>query len=293
MTKLRLYPHRVIPVAAVTWRPWWREVDGVRTPLPSLLDGWDYAREERIGVGVIVDPAEVLDATGLESTAQIKLVALAECRELLRRFTAAQSLPSAPEGPIEVTLTIPAGEAAHRLHLSTHLVLADPGQTSGHRVPRVRGARTAAGQTFTLTLEGDASRFPTEAVAFSSLGLEDVPWTMMRTFTDLDDSFMGGVRLFINTEHPIGQRALDQTSGAQMKGFLQTDILRILVGEVARSDEVVRRGYVDGSVGDVLSMMCEQFLRRDLESTIQVYRDNIAKFERLLHLGVNQWDGVI
>ncbi|WP_406024047.1 hypothetical protein OH802_00345 [Nocardioides sp. NBC_00850] len=292
MTKLRLYPHRVVPDAALIWRGWWHMNGNAKEPLPYLMDGWDYAKEEVIGLTLDLDPNEVLTSTGLVSLDQVEIVVIAECREVLRRFVVRQRMSNNHIGPVDLSLTIPAGEAAHKLDLSAHLVLASTWEPTGFDVPRVKGARLATSQRISVVLEGDASRFPTEAVPFSTLGMEQSPWTVTRTFYDLNDSFMGGVRLFVNTEHPIGRRALDPATASSVKGFLQADILRTLIAEVARSEEEVRQEYIEGSVGDVLDGMCLLFLQRSLEVAVQIHREDPARLERILQSVLEPWAGV-
>lgn len=163
----------------------------------------------------------------------------------------------------------------------------------GYRVAFLRGSRIDSSEPFTLRLEGDSGRFPTEPVAFSELGLENAPWTIITAYEELSDSFLGGVRLLINLEHSVGQLALDYKAASRVSGVLHSDVMRLLIANVAaRSEDADESSYEEGSVGQVLETMCQGYLGMSLRTAARLYRDDPVRFERILQDHLDPFAGL-
>ena len=182
MSKTRLLPYRTIATSDLPWGGWWLERNGSRAPLPDLLPGWDYAASDVIGITVEVETDKVLNATGIGRIDLIEAVAVVDCAAMLRRFITRQRLSQADVQQLELSLALPPGEVAHKVELSAYLLLAEDTPPSARTASR-RGSRLGVGPSRSVYLEGDASRFPTEAVSFSALRLEDAPWTLSAVLT--------------------------------------------------------------------------------------------------------------
>jgi len=295
MTRRRLYPHRTADIYSVSWHNWWIERDGERTPLPPVLKGWDYDSQETIGISVDLDAAAVLESTGLESIDDFQILATADCLAVQRRFVASRLLCEHDQGTtIHVSLQLPSGQIADALRLSAHLVLARTTQDQGDRVAFLHGARLHSSEPVTVRLEGDSGRFPTEAVPFSELGYGNAPWTVLTFYGELSDSFLGGVRLFINTEHPAGRLALDPKGAPRVSGLLRAEVMRLLIATaVDHSEDADETSFEEGSVGQVLDTMCQLFLGQRLLTSVRLYKDDPARFEILLHDRLDPIVGVI
>lgn len=289
MPRVRFYPHRVAAPSAVEWGEWWIEHHGSRFPMAEKVDGWDYATEVRVGRPVCISLPQFVETTGIEDLSDVELVAIAECRSTQYRTVARINCSeSGGEGNMTVALRLSPGEFASEVSLATHLTLARYRPASPDRTAVWKGARLASSKTETLRLEGDAGRFPTEPVAFSALYLAYAPWSLQCTFEDLDESFMGAVRLFINTEHPVGRLALDPVGAKQVGPLLRTDVVRQLVAEAARrTSELPSSTFEEGSVGEVLASMTQFFLGRDLRAATQLYKEEPNQFELVLHERLN------
>lgn len=284
MAKLRLLPYRSLAPSDISWSGWWFERNGVREPLPDLLPGWDYASTEVIGLSVELSSSLVLGYTGLERPDLIEAVAVADCAATLRRFVARQRLPPDDTQSIELSIELPPGEAAQKLELSAFLVLAEDIPPRKHTASR-SGSRLCSGPRRSVLLEGDASRFPTEAVAFSALRLENVPWTISAVFDDMTDSFMGSIRLQINEEHDLGRKLLNPPVDPELEARLKLEVVRSLVA-LAGANDVEEEEFPEDSVGAVIDFMCRLFLNRSLHEAIQTYRRDPLKFDRVLYAGV-------
>lgn len=285
MARLRLYPHRMADGGSVSWHSWWIECDGSRLILSSALTGWDYDSEETVGISVDLNEEALLKSTGLPSVDELEILAMADCPMVQQRFVAREPLAGYQSGTtIETQLRLPRGHVAGSISLSAHLVLARTSQPRDHQVAYLRGARIHSSVPFTLHLEGSGGRFPTEAVPFSELGFGSAPWSTACAYDQLSDSFMGGIRLLINTEHPIGRLSLEATAPSWVGRMLRMELIRLLIAQVADQVEASDESSLEeGSIELVLEQMCRFFLGRSLKAAVRTYRDEPAYFERLLH----------
>lgn len=285
MAKIRLYPHRTADPSSVTFGDWWIDRSGTRTVIPDLLTSWDYASEEVVGASISIDADALLASTGHSELGDLEVLLLADCAAAQRRIVARHPLGShLPLGDVAYELPLPAGQLAGAIKLYAHLVVARDLTGLPPKVANRRGARLASSKARTVALEGDASRFPIEPVAFSELRLPSAPWTLLTTFQDLDTSFMGGVRLLVNTEHAVGQMLLDSTTVDRVSGLAMADVIRLLVATIAeRGDEFGPGDFEEGTVGHVVDSMCDFFMGHGLAAAVQLYGNDPLQFDRLMH----------
>jgi hypothetical protein len=294
MARLRLYPHRMAGADSVSWHSWWIERDGSRSILPPIFTSWDYASEETVGISVDFDEEALLKSTGLLSVHELEILAIADCTMSQQRFVARQALAGYQPGtPIDAQLRLPRGQLAGAMSLSGHLVLALTSQPRDDQVAYQQGARIHSSVPFVVRLEGTAGRFPTEAVPFSELGFGNSPWSIVCAYDQLSDSFMGGIRLLINTEHPIGRLSLEATAPPWVGRMLRMELMRLLIAEAAEQVEAADElSFEEGSISLVLQQMCKFFLGKSLKAAVRAYRDEPAYFERLLHDQLDPLSGV-
>ena len=295
MAALRLLPHRIADARSVSWHRWWTERDGNRIELSALLAGWDYASRTTVGISVDLDEDALLASTGLDSMDDLEILAMADCLLAQQRFVATKPLREHQRGSTaDVTVQLPPGQVAGAVRLSAHLVLARSTPEREYGVAFLRGSRIDSSEPFTLRLEGDSGRFPTEPVQFSELGLGNAPWTVLTAYDELSDGFLGGIRLLINLEHPVGQLALDPKAASRVSGLLHADVMRLLIANVAaRGESTDESSYDEGSVGQVLETMCQGILSMSLRTATRLYREDPARFDLVLHDHLDPLAGVI
>jgi hypothetical protein len=294
MAALRLLPHRIAAARSVTWNRWWTEHDGDRIELPALLPGWDYASRTTVGISVDLDEDALLASTGLGSMDDLEILALADCLLAQQRFVGIKPLREhQPGSTAEVTVPLPPGQVAGAVRLSAHLVLARSAPEGEYGIAFLRGSRIDSSEPFTLRLEGDSGRFPTEPIRFSELGLGNAPWTVITAYEDLSDGFLGGIRLLVNLEHPVGKLALDLKAAPRVSGLLHADVIRLLVANAAtRGESTSESFYEEGSVGQVLDTMCQGFLSMSLRSAARLYREDPVRFDLVLQDHLDPLGGV-
>ena len=233
--------------------------------------------------------------SGLASLDLIQVLVMADCPSAQDRFVASAALSEADGSTqVDLTLRLPAGRVADSVRLSAHLVRSNSDNPGEDRVAHLRGARIHSSEPQLLRLEGDAGRFPTEAVPFSELGLGNASWTILGRYEDLEDGFMGSVRLLINTEHPAGRAALDPTQSNRIGPVLRADTLRLLIAGAAdlfRRDEV--EDFDEGSVGAVLDTMCRMFMGQGLRPTVDLYKEDPVRFELVLSDRTNPFGEIL
>jgi len=295
MAALRLLPHRIADARSVSWHRWWTERDGSRTELSTLLAGWDYASRTTVGISVDLDEDALLASTGLDSMDDLEILAMADCLLAQQRFVATKPLREHQRGSTaDVTVQLPPGQVAGAVRLSAHLVLARSKPEREYGVAFLQGSRIDSSEPFTVRLEGDSGRFPTEPIRFSELGLGNGPWTVLSVYDELSDGFLGGVRLLINLEHPVGQLVLEPKSASRVSGLLHADVIRLLITNVAtRGEDINESSHEDGSVGQVLETMCQGILGMSLRTATRLYREDPAHFDLILHDHLDPLAGVI
>ncbi len=295
MTSFPLFPHRLADQESVVLDPWWIERDGVRKSLTSPLKSWDYAREEKIGIVLkSLDEELFLRSTGLHDIADVELVLLADCKESQRRLCATHRLDSASLTNASFDLLLPRGELAEAMNVKVLLRLARQLSPRGDRIAFNRGARLFTSNVTRIVLEGDDPRFPTDPVAFSSLHLPNAPWTLRINCDGLDSSFMGAVRMLVNTEHPVGRMLLNNGTAAKIAPLAMADAIRLLVAYLAdQSESLDSVEAEEGSVIQVVDQMCDNFLGSSLKSAIELYEHDPFHFDRLLHDRLNPLAGLV
>ena len=291
MARIRIMPHRVPSSKSVIWGSWLRRTSDFSAPLPTLVEGWDYAQSLDVEAEIHLDASEFVRSTGLDLSG-VAIVATADCPSTSQRFVTQVEWDElvAQDTPV-VAIHIPAGSAANDISLAAHIILRSPPESGDDFVAKRPGARLLSSPVTRVYLEGSASRFPTEALSFSSAQMEEAAWTVRVRFDDLRESFAGSVRLLLNSDHPVGRglASMDETIYGAVGSFLRVDIVRALIGVV--SDHLADTGFDtvpldEDSVGAIVSELCVHYMGRDFVSIAELRRSDPERYERVLQEGV-------
>lgn len=203
--------------------------------------------------------------------------------EALRRLHGGRSLGAVD---FAVRLNIPAGSVAVSVALQCHIVV---GIERRNGPPK--GARLAESRPTTVTLEGEGGRFPTEPVSFSEAGLTGGPWHLDVHFDELDEAFMGAVRLFVNTDTAAGVALLDPEHPRHplLQQVLRWDLVRSMLWAVASQTDpaLIPHAYDDESaIGAVLDGLCRSIWQLNLAEVVTAVQQDSAGFERRLRTDV-------
>lgn len=300
MPRLEILPHRTAPRSAWRRAGWTVEVDdGGPQPVSGELEGWDYASTMKLRTRTVVDVDRVHEACRTSEDAEFQLVCVWDCQSSgIRRVGARHTLVRSGEQEIISELTIPPGLVAERIRVERQLILTRPGEDPGDFAPDVAGAIVLwerGDEWISIALEGSGGRFPVEVVDFSAQGRPGASWWLDVSYTDLDDSFLGAVRLYLNDGHPAIRALLEDPSSDQARATLsviQWDatrklLLRLVPALVEQGRE--SRQMEEGSVGEVVGRMCRSLLRRDPASV----RTMIDRDEDRFELVVQEAMGVL
>ena len=284
--KLRLLPHSVVSDEHVIWGAWWRlHESGEREQIGDRLAAWDYAQDLRLVSDVTVDIAAALRDAQLDEGAELAIAAVWDCASALGRGVVLRTVSHqrGEQWSGELLLELPAGQVAQEITLERHLVLREPAITSGPLAASSPGARLGPTSRTKLTLEGEGGRFPIEPVPFSALRREPAAWALEVSYEDLGDSFLGAVRLLLNTEHP-GTGALLSGDSEGLLSVLRYDLVRALLVKLSDDPGDVSEfgDWEDDSIGGVLEAICQSFLDMDLRTTLIRIRAEPLEIESLL-----------
>lgn len=277
MTRIRVLPHRTIDEAAISWGPWRIKAGSTMDVDPELLPDWDYNVGLEIESSVKLDAALAANSSGVEVSA-LKLVIVADCPAANVRVAA--STPIEPADATAVArLSVPAGVFADSVRLMKILVLAEASPDQPLGVARRLGSVLATSERSVVGLEGNGGRFPTEAVDFAAAGRPGSPWAIVSTFDSIDESFVGSVRLLVNTGHPVGRMTLQQDQPPGLDDVVKTDIIRRLLLDLSARDVDLGVECPEESVGDVVGGMCNLYLGMSLETAVKTLRADPGHFE--------------
>ena len=203
--------------------------------------------------------------------------------------------------PIEprVSIEVPGSCLAQSLVLSTRLVLAATGKRASQLSPRIPGSILWEEKTV-VRLEGAGPRFPIEFVSFPS-DLRHAAWYVYAT-DDLEQPFLGGVRLYVNSENAAVARALTAVSpdaaDRVVLSALYNDVGRQLVEMALQSEAFISRSaeanlFSEDSVGRALCSLLSNFLEGHLPTDLRdQFRSDPRRFAELLQDRFMLFEGI-
>lgn len=287
MAKLRIQPHLTASRGSVSWAGWFLATGSQRRPLEVTLDGWDYDQAITIGTAPEINALELSRSTGLDDLSEIHIVVAVDCAPTARRFVSHLPVTAYLAARDRfVGVTVAQGAVALELKLSCHLALMADRPAVGH-VANIKGSRLAESPVTRLVLEGEASRFPTEALSFADMRWEAAAWSVQIDLDDMNDAFAGSVRLMLNTDHPVGSAlaAMEPRTFGALGSILRIDIVRSIL--IAAIERVGRRGlaateFDEDSFGSVADQMATDYFGMGLPGVAEMKVSDSARFERLL-----------
>lgn len=281
MTRLTVLPHPTA-VVGVTADPWMIEMHGRSDVATALLPGWDYSVPVRFQRTVKVDIDDVRSQCGLGVDARLGLTATLDCPSTFLRLTAP---------PVEVTtyerydiaITPRSSDIAGSIRLDLLLVLLEGGTSESPLAADRAGSvlwREETDARTRIALEGDATRFPTEARDFSSSGLfdPDAAWYLELDLTQLDASPMHSLRLIVNEAHPGMAKVIrgdDDPDAIAMSSAMYWDVARRMIHAALDRHEFVDAWghHSDDSIGLVIEQLIRRVFPHDDAATLHGDRE--------------------
>lgn len=271
---MRVMPYPVARPGSVMWgRPVLHMAD-LEFDEDDDVREWTYQDDVIVAGSVGVVPGAFLESTMLDPEDGLRgvlAVLLVECDSTgYRRVGTVQMAEDGSSTPVEVH--VEAGRLADQVRVTQMVVLDRPDSTvRANRAAHLRGSRLAEeGGAHTFNLEGDGSNFPTESFVFEGGSYPSgSAWVLHFDAEDLDAPYVRATRLYLNEGHPMFSTLRSRTNLLEREIFLQ-----MLATVALRFEGDVIGDFEDGSVGQVLDELCEDWLAAPLGQAVQRFRED-------------------
>lgn len=214
----------------------WQILGEEPEPLPELLPHWDYNTDIVIGRTVAIDAAQVRATCLLAASDSLKIVAVWSSPGSFQRgvLCSHELMPAA--GLVHMVLrgTLTGGEIVGSVKIDTFVVLASPLEAAQPLAPSRPGSILWQDSASVL-VEGTGPRFPMGVIDFQDVTWvpNGAAWYLAWNPYDLDQPFLGAVRLFINSAHEQVVQATTTPAGdagaAAIRSAIYFDVGRALL----------------------------------------------------------------
>jgi hypothetical protein len=264
----------------------WMLPDG--TDLPNRLDDWDPATDLHVIQEVEIDVDRLRDSTGLDAEAEVLLMATIRS-DLTGLRVAGNRVPVSLKGRDSVghaiSLHVRGSVLGGTVTISTILVWMS-GLKGGGITPKLAGSELWREET-RCVLEGESSRFPVSAVAFSTVPTLEpaAAWTLDWEPSRLDEPVLGAVRLLVNTDYTRVRDSVISGSaepGADVvRATVHFEVARtLIVGALAEEEFLFGfDSFPEGSVGRAIADLIRQHWDESPISLAARWRDFPRQFE--------------
>ena len=147
------------------------------------------------------------------------------------------------------------------------MVLAADGASTDELAPRTAGSVLLVelrDRETKITLEGESARFPTEVISFDELPIAepDALWYLEYDPSDLEQSPLLALRLYVNSKHPAVERSLhpDDEIGELVRSTLHWDVARIMIDRALNNDDLIEQwdAFPEESLGQMLQELIQR-----------------------------------
>lgn len=281
MAKLRVFPHRQIGPSAIKFEGWHVRVgQAPQMPVARYLENFDYSSEMQFGFRAKLSLDQIRSSVGIDDQSTLAFYLLVDCESSNVRFKEVVTVSEGEE--FDCWLTVPPGQLAAKVRLERGLVLDELGSSDVWDSPKRRGALLFSDDPWFVQLEGDATRFPTQAIDFAADRLpEKAAWKLQISYDDPNQPFNSAVRLLINTRHPAHNALLAAERNDIFDSALRSDIARQLIATLSRDEEfLAQQEWRDESLGAVVDRLCRSALPyASAAEAIQSFRRDPTRFD--------------
>ena len=281
MAKLRVFPHRQIGPSAIEFEGWHVRVgQAPQMPVARHLPNFDYSSEMQFGFRARLHLDQIRSSAGIDDQSTLAFYLLVDCESSNVRFKEVLTVSEGEE--FECWLTVPPGQLAAKVKLERGLVLDELGSSNVWDSPKRRGALLFSDDPCSVQLEGDAPRFPTQAIDFAAEGLpKNAAWKLRISYDDPNQPFNSAVRLLINTRHPAHNVLLAAERNDIFDSALHSDIARQLIATLSRDEQfLAQQEWRDESLGAVVDRLCRHRLPyASAAQAIQRFRQDPTRFD--------------
>jgi hypothetical protein len=290
-------PYRGVAAECVRRGAWQIVCDGEAVDLGTALEHWDQATDLKLIRQISVNVERVREDAGLPPDARIYLLASWQSELSYLRGTGTRiELP--PDGEVQlftIDIDLAGQDLSGSVYLRTSLVL-------GENLPRepLRAYRAGTllwNDEVRLVLEGAGARFPMELVSFSRSGWQlpaGAAWKLEWDSEALELPVLGGLRLFLNEDHPRVQKMVtepDSSEAEVMRETVHFDIGRQLIRGALESEAFLETDdWPEDSVGRMISRLLKVRFDREPPAAIRGrMRSSPEQFDAELQARLQAW----
>ena len=277
MARIFCFPYKVVRLGRIELSPWKfrigddvKEVGGklpfwdpstavwaqrtVELDLPGIWEDCHLSPEDILSLSVVWASS----GTNLRGRASDEII-IDYRRERIRRT---------------IEFTIEGAQLSRSVSLTLVLILVRRGRSNDLFAPRIPGSILWKSK-YDLLLEGLSSRFPIELIDFRQLGWmpHNGLWFLEWDSHNLHQSFLGGVRLYLNSGHEIIKKIIERPGDAQSEivySIINFDIGRNMISSALRNPDFVAdpESFQDGTVGAVCRRLINTLFQNETISVL-------------------------
>lgn len=274
----------------------WQDYGGVEAFPDGVFRTWDPNTEIRARRGIVIDVAQLRKDCRLGQSARVRIQAVWYSSGSAVRGASLSTghfdVDGSAEGKITGSLEMLVRGDVLSASIELHTLVVVLGADSRDPLAPGRPGSVVWSDVKEILLEGCGARFPVELVKLPPD--EQYAGWLLNISDDFEWPFLGGVRLYINTDNTAVSSAITSTEtdtrAALVRSAIYHDIGRQMIAK-ALSTEDFRRSYDDntvctypkGSIGQALWALLRTFLDgRKAEDLNQMRIKSPGKFESLL-----------
>jgi len=276
MSRLQRLPYLLPKLERVKVVRWEMSDRNATKPVPLFLPDWDAAVSIQIIVTIEIDVAGVLSDCGLSEDTELRLAVVWRSHG-----TGIQGRGSFIDLNIMntgetflLTLDVSGDQLAHNLIISVVLALIRPGRCNNSLAPKLPGS-ILWNDSRNILLGGQSARFPMEVIDFakSSWLPEYAGWFLDWNPENLDQTVLGGMRLYINARHASVRRAVSESNSEDyaIREAIRFDVARVMIAEALKNDEFLASPgvYANGTIGAALRRLIQMLFPTDSLQTLK------------------------
>ena len=292
MVRVQIYPY-LRPSRDLVTATEWRQIaeDGSDIPLSEHLPHWDPGISITAGVTVHLDLSQIWQECRLSEDDQLRLALLWDSSGTgLRGKGRAVTLPQDyPLNTVELDVCVPGALIADQVRFTIHLLLAHSGKSMFRLAPRISGSILWQEEKV-LVIKGEGPRFPTEFLNFeasSNYLPAEAGWYLEWNSKNFEETFMGSVRLFLNSSHKAVRKSVQGNSREDylIQSMIRFDVGKTLITVALASSSFIEdyQSYEEGSVGATIRNMLYTYFPGDpIEGLAALYHNSPGRLECIL-----------
>lgn len=288
MARVTMLPYLIPLQERIRVTSWQQKVNEENIPFQEMLPHWDPGTPLNLSTIVEVDVQAVRGDCHLTSTDTLRIVLVWHSSGTGLRgrgdYVNLNNINSSR--PLTLTILLPGELLADEVRVEMQLLLASPGKSSFELSPKRPGSILWS-EGKTITLEGLASRFPTEMISFAKNSWlpENAAWYLEWDPFDLEQLALRTMRLYINEDNAKVKKAVINSTAETdefIRDIIEFDVGRAMIMGALENDTFVRHPdpYMDSTVGSYIQrLIWTLFSNEGWESVVYSYQQNRSRFE--------------